>query len=377
MWIKEIPVLLMGSVDINMLQAIIRKKMKALLLTFLTFLMFSTNSLSQTKDVLKKIEKIYNQGDVINYFSGDNDGGYFLGYDNGVSNAYLSSSNATKYIKKIYDNDQNIKSVAFTPKGDGWVIIYGKSGYWEYNIPYSLKTQLKELNRNGNEINFVQFANTGGWIVVFDGGYSFSYKNFPKNAGNTVSKQSNKGHKIKSISFTTLGGWILIYGTNGWVSYDVPEFSLNALRKIKGKNLEIYNLSFTEFSEYVILHEEGISYSFMNEYQINNYQNALTEYASWSTIDINNLALNDGRVLLPCINIEGDNILTIESVHIRDNGEHSSRDPAALGIEIYLSNDAENWYICYGIPLIGLHNEGAEEKGGEDTPNLNGMTMKQ
>jgi hypothetical protein len=320
-------------------------------------------SQSQTQGTSQFIASIYDAGGRISFFTGDNNLGFFAGYNDGVSCYYNSSSDAISYVDKVIGEGYAIKSMAFTSKGDGWVIIYGTNMAWSKNIPPEMHEDIKALNENGTEISFVQFTNSDGWVILYDNGTKSTYRRFPTDVANAIKEKQQGGYPVKSISFTPSGGWVMVYGLNGWQSSNAPENCAEELRDLNDDHKEIYSVSITEFSEYVILYDGGIRYNFLDDGAAETYLNSLSEYVPWHDLDIKNLEIPGGKVLLPCANATGNNILSIEKVFIRSNGENSFRGAAALGISTFVSNDAENWYLYSNVPLIGLHNEGAEEKG--------------
>jgi hypothetical protein len=68
-------------------------------------------------------------------------------------------------LTELLNHGESVWRVAFTPSG-GWVILYGKNGYWDHEIPIGAKNLLSELNKKGMDIRDAFFGPKGGWGIV-------------------------------------------------------------------------------------------------------------------------------------------------------------------------------------------------------------------
>ncbi len=83
--------------------------------------------------------------------------------------------------------------IAFAPNG-GWVILYGRNGYYAHNTSQETINVLNSLRKRDRIINSIAFAPNGGWVVI--------YNNFGYYARNVSQATINSlGRMYKSVSF--------------------------------------------------------------------------------------------------------------------------------------------------------------------------------
>lgn len=122
---------------------------------------------------LAKLKEINGVGGTFRSFAFSPNGGWVVFY--GRNEIWWDGipQRAANDLNDLYNQNQIVTAIAFTPDGGGWVILYGGGGYVAKNIPDDLATELQRLNRDGENIKQVVFTSPTGWIVLY-GGNGFS-----------------------------------------------------------------------------------------------------------------------------------------------------------------------------------------------------------
>ena len=98
-------------------------------------------------------------------------GGWAQVYSDGSLVAERVPQDFIAWQQKFRNDGEKIKSVAFSSRNNGWVIIYRYNGYRYWNIPSGLVARLREAQTKQEEILSVTIGPQDQWILITDKTY--------------------------------------------------------------------------------------------------------------------------------------------------------------------------------------------------------------
>lgn len=179
-----------------------------------------------------------------------------------------------------------------------WIILHGKNGYTERNIPAEAAGALKELTKKGADFKSIGFSPVGGFVILHDKNAVLA-RNAPKEAVKILAEQQanrvelrsiaftfaggwsvltgigsqswdigpdpfakldelpRAGHKVKSIGFTPTGGWIILYDKNKHVEKGIAEDVLDKIGELEKKNADLKSIAFARNGGWAILYNKN------------------------------------------------------------------------------------------------------------------------
>ena len=147
-----------------------------------------------------------------------------------------------------------LKSVAFTPSG-GWIVLYGKNNFVHRGIPKEAVQVLAEHKKKGMEFKTIDFSPGGGWTAFL--GKGFQSQNIGVTPFDKLVELEKQDHKLKAFSFTPNGGWAILGDTAFYYAWEVPLESLAKMNELGKKNAELKSITFAPGGGWVILYNKN------------------------------------------------------------------------------------------------------------------------
>lgn len=113
-------------------------------------------------------------------------------------------------IEKMVGNQEQIRTIAFTPDSKGWCVVSDQNLSWGGELPPNFVDKLQEFHNNGESILTVAFGPRGSWIIVSDREWSES--GMPQKVVEDLQEFIKLGAP-SVIAFTPTGGYALTAGT--------------------------------------------------------------------------------------------------------------------------------------------------------------------
>lgn len=145
-----------------------------------------------------------------------------------------------------------LKTAQFTAN-NGWMIVYGYSGFFARNIPQAAFDRALSLNNSGNELFGVYFSPSNGWVILY-GQNQFAAQGIPTAMQNRLQTLANENRVVKHIAFTATGGWVILSDYNQFFSDGIPADAQAALTELAGQAEELKSIAFTSNTQWVIMY---------------------------------------------------------------------------------------------------------------------------
>jgi TIR domain len=111
-------------------------------------------------------------------------------------------------LLELYDEEKKIKCVAISATG-GWVVLFGKNGFWSDNIPVDLYNKLHEWGDLHYELKQVAFGPASGWVLLA-GDNGWWHVNIPNKMAEKLSEYHTAGKTINSVALSSDSGWVIL-----------------------------------------------------------------------------------------------------------------------------------------------------------------------
>ena len=135
--------------------------------------------------------------------------------------------------------DKGIAAVAFTPNGNGWVVVSTRGRVRSSGIPAACRTKIDDFLAAGKKINSIAFppGRTDGWVVVHEMG--FASRNIPDVCRDELERYiRTEEREVLCVAFSSNDGFCIV-GPNFLRYSRVPTALYNRLDALKsGKVLE-------------------------------------------------------------------------------------------------------------------------------------------
>jgi len=158
---------------------------------------------------------------------------------------------APKTLGDLATQDQELKSIAFTPSG-GWAILWGRNGARVRNIPDEAVKTLDNLAKRREELKSITFSPGGGWTILF-GLYGNVSQNIPGGALQTLADLTKRRVELKSVAFAPSGGWAILFGRHGYAARNIPDEAIKALGDLAKRGENLRSITFTPDGGWAIL----------------------------------------------------------------------------------------------------------------------------
>jgi len=238
-----------------------------------------------------------------------------------------------KALKDLARKGAQFKSIAFSPNG-GWMILHDKNAIFARNIPSEPVKVLAEQQAKGIELKSMAFNFTGGW-TAFTGKGSESI-NIGQPAFDKLIELFKEGHKPKSIAFAPEGGWVILYDKSNYWAEGIPKKAYDKIVELAKKAVELKSAAFARNGGWAILYNK-------NSVASNNIpkeaEQALKDLAK-KGVQINSLTFMTSS-FLP---LSEDDDQTREEVLFRMNRS----DVPGLGVAL-VNNGKLAWARGYGV----------------------------
>ncbi len=184
-------------------------------------------------------------------------GGYVIIYGRDGFYSQSIPSNAYQSLHELNQANKEIKSISFTPSG-GYLILYGNKGYIAHGISELVLKRLDELNSNSmfQEINKVVFTPFGGCVIVYDK-YNYEALYTPVSLNEKLRDIKSKHYPIENVSFDSDGGFVVNYGSNGFTQHEVSQTLINDLTELHNDRRTIDFVSFITGGGYVVVYDNN------------------------------------------------------------------------------------------------------------------------
>lgn len=173
--------------------------------------------------------------------------GYVLVTSKGV----VSKNIPTPLVTQLKKLRGNIKDIAFTPDGKGWVIVT-KNRHIAHDVDGNFLAKLKQVQASGKKVQSVAFntqdwANKKGFVIIHDKGYVA--EGISKPLTDMLNQFENKTRGIQTIEFTPDGGWTVVSGVYEWSRMiQGPQVQNNFIDSIRRAYLQGHNVLDVSFN---------------------------------------------------------------------------------------------------------------------------------
>lgn len=113
-----------------------------------------------------------------------------------------------KKLLNLYRADKEIKCVAISATG-GWVVLFGKNGFWSDNIPVDLYNKLHEWGDLHYDLRQVVFGPNSGWVLLA-GATGWWHGNIPNAMAEKLREYHAAGKTINSVAISPDSGWAIL-----------------------------------------------------------------------------------------------------------------------------------------------------------------------
>lgn len=111
-------------------------------------------------------------------------------------------------LRELYDAEKKIKCIAISAIG-GWVVLFGKNGFWSDNIPVDLYNKLHEWGDLHYELKQVAFGPDSAWVLLA-GDNGWWHANIPNKMAEKLSEYHAAGQTINSVAISADSGWVIL-----------------------------------------------------------------------------------------------------------------------------------------------------------------------
>jgi TIR domain len=119
-------------------------------------------------NLFAKLLEVWRDGKEIKCVAYSESGGWVMLFG---KNGFWSENIGTDLLEKLHEWRElhyDLKQVAFGPNSS-WVLLAGDNGYWQSQVPKKMADKLKEYHQAGKTINSVALAPDSGWVILGDG----------------------------------------------------------------------------------------------------------------------------------------------------------------------------------------------------------------
>ncbi len=180
--------------------------------------------------------------------------GWIILYD---FNGYSADGLPTEMTDKLdsYNADGiEIKSLAFTPDGNGWIIIAAPNAFSSTGLPDTALSSLSDLNGQGSELMNITFNADGEWIILYDTNHYEASKNFPTDVTDKMDELIKQLRTLKKVVFDANGNWAILYNENRFFGHSLDKALNTELKQFQGGQFALRDLAFSADGTWVILY---------------------------------------------------------------------------------------------------------------------------
>jgi CubicO group peptidase (beta-lactamase class C family) len=157
-------------------------------------------------------------------------------------------------LKDLAKKGAQFRSIAFSPNG-GWIILHDRNAIFARNAPTEPVKILAELQEKDVELKSIAFAFAGGW-TAFHGKGSESI-NIGQPAFDRLGELFKDGHKPKTIAFSPEGGWLIFFDKNGYWGEGIPKPAYDKVVELAKKNVELKSAAFARNGGWAIIYNKN------------------------------------------------------------------------------------------------------------------------
>lgn len=177
-----------------------------------------------------------------------------LGSPRVVQSNGLPSATAKK-LQEFSRSGNDLTCVAIAP-GGGWIVFFGKNGYFAQGISDDAFTHVGQLASKGATLKDIAFTPEGGWVVLYDDN-GIAASGIPEAALTELNSLARQKARIQSIAFTPEGGWVIVHDLNGHVSHNIPDAAARSLDELATRGVQLKAVSFDRSGGWVILYDKA------------------------------------------------------------------------------------------------------------------------
>jgi CubicO group peptidase (beta-lactamase class C family) len=164
---------------------------------------------------------------------------------------------AHERMGSFVDRAMGIRCFAFTPGGDGWVLITSENTVFARNIPDECFDRLNEFIEDGTDIRWVAFPPAGGnrWTIVTENG--FFNRNAPEGLHDQMNRMHDRGERITSVAFPPAGGkrWLIIT-EDGFFARNIDDECYQIMRNINAGRRTVHSVAFEPDGGWLVLADD-------------------------------------------------------------------------------------------------------------------------
>ncbi|BAU09817.1 hypothetical protein LEP3755_02920 [Leptolyngbya sp. NIES-3755] len=203
------------------------------------------------KDLLVKLHHIHQAREQIRQVAVAPDEGWVILYG---SSGFFYSNVSTDVSDKLWELSnagELIKQIAFAPNG-GWVVLRGRCGFWQSYVPPRMIDKLWSCFNLRQEIQDAAIAANQGWLIS-NGKNTFSYSHIPDELSDKLWEFQAAGEEIKQVAFAPNGGWVIIREYNDFWYHNIPDDLIEMLWSYHRSGKEIRRVCFAKHSGWIVL----------------------------------------------------------------------------------------------------------------------------
>ncbi len=149
--------------------------------------------------------------------------------------------------------------VAADGRGNDWILLFDRNGFWTSNVNLPASKTLTELLKENVNLKCVAFTSNGGYAILF-GPSGYVADDIPKDALKKLSDIAQADGTIKWIAFAPTGGWVIFYDKNSYASHGIPDEARQKLQEIAGKDGTLRSITFMPGGGYVLFWDQDGSW---------------------------------------------------------------------------------------------------------------------
>ncbi len=159
-----------------------------------------------------------------------------------------------KTLKDLAKQGAQFRSIAFSPNG-GWIILHDKNAIFARNAPTEPVKILADLQDKSVELKSIAFTFSGGW-TAFHGKGSESI-NIGQPAFDKLVELFKDGHKPKAIAFAPEAGWLIFFDKNGYWGEGIPKPAFDKVEELAKKGVELKSAAFARNGGWALIYNKN------------------------------------------------------------------------------------------------------------------------
>jgi hypothetical protein len=203
--------------------------------------------------------------------------------------AHGVSSTLTRRLDTLQAAGEAVHHVALGGQGE-WIALYGRNGYWQYDVPARLVAALDSLRAEDAEFHGVLLASSSDYLVWYDKN-GFRYRSrggeMAPDLPDTLARYAAAGRPVKTVALSP-GGFVLLWDYNGYVCRGADNQLLERLRRLNREEVEFHHVAVDRRGNWLLLFGDNhFSWSNIDRSLLDTLQNLTARGARLRQVAIN------------------------------------------------------------------------------------------